>query len=212
MVIILLGAPGSGKGTQAKMLSSKFSIPHISTGDIFRKNIKENTLLGQRAKMYIDKGQLVPDKVTCEIVDDRINMEDCKQGFILDGFPRTIFQADELEIMLKKKVQDIDYVLNIIISDQNVITRLSGRRMCSCGQIYHIDRNPTKVDEICDICGENTYIRDDDQPNTIKTRLQAYHQATKPLEDYYFQKGLLLEINGEPTPKEVFDEVVSVIN
>ncbi|MCK5812183.1 MAG: adenylate kinase [Clostridiales bacterium] len=211
MIIILLGAPGSGKGTQAKMLSSKFNIPHISTGDIFRRNIKENTLLGKKAKMYIDKGQLVPDEVTCEIVDDRINMDDCRNGFILDGFPRTIFQANELENMLQKLQLEINYVLNIVVTNQSVITRISGRRMCNCGQIYHIDRNPTKIDGICDVCGEATYIRDDDQPKTIKTRLQAYHQATKPLEDYYLKKGLLINIDGEPAPKEVFNEVVTVI-
>lgn len=211
MIVILLGAPGSGKGTQAKFLAKKYNIPHISTGDIFRYNIKNNTPLGNEAKTYMDKGLLVPDKLTISIVDDRLNNTDCDSGYILDGFPRTISQANMLKQLLLEKKEKLDFVLNIVVSEQSVVKRLSGRRMCTCGEIYHIIRSKPKVDNICDKCNKKLYIRDDDQPETIKKRLAAYHNETQPLEEYYKESGVLIDINGEKTPKEVFLEVLKVI-
>jgi len=211
LIIVLLGAPGSGKGTQAKMLAEKYNIPHISTGDIFRYNIKNETPLGKEAKMYIDKGLLVPDILTCNIVNDRVQQDDCKNGFILDGFPRTLFQADNLSDWLKKNNRKISVVLNIDVSDQVVIKRLSGRRVCPNGHIYHMDYNRPKVDGICDECHEKLFIRDDDKPETIKSRLDAYHQITQPLEDYYSKSGLLINIDGDDTPEAIFNKINLVI-
>lgn len=211
MIIILLGAPGSGKGTQAVLLAEKYSIPHISTGDIFRYNIKNETPLGKEVKMYIEKGLLVPDQLTCSIVEDRISQEDCKRGFILDGFPRTIFQAEMLDEILGKLQKKIDYVLNIAVDDQVVIKRLSGRRMCPNGHIHHVDSNPPKVEGKCNVCQKELYIRDDDRPETVKERLIAYNNATKPLEEFYEKSNRLININGEQTPNQVYVEVLKVI-
>ncbi|MBN2852447.1 MAG: adenylate kinase [Clostridia bacterium] len=211
MIIILLGAPGSGKGTQAVMLAEKYSIPHISTGDIFRYNIKNDTPLGKEVKLYIEKGLLVPDQLTCNIVEDRIKQEDCKNGFILDGFPRTIYQAEMLDEMLGKQQRIIDYVLNIAVDDDVVIKRLSGRRMCPNGHIYHIDSNPPEVEGKCNVCQKDLYIRNDDQPETVKERLIAYNNATKPLEEFYERSKRLININGEQTPNQVYVEVLKVI-
>jgi len=211
LIIVLLGAPGSGKGTQAKMLAKRYNIPHISTGDIFRYNIKNETSLGIEAKMYIDKGLLVPDILTCNIVNDRVQQDDCKNGFILDGFPRTLFQADNLSDWLKTNNRKISWVINIDVSDQIVIKRLSGRRVCSNGHIYHMDYNRPKVDGICDECNEKLFIRDDDKPETIKSRLIAYHEITKPLEDYYTKSGLLVNIDGNDTPEAIFDKINLVV-
>lgn len=211
LIIVLLGAPGSGKGTQAQMLAKRYNIPHISTGDIFRYNIKNETSLGIEAKMYIDKGLLVPDILTCNIVNDRVQQDDCKNGFILDGFPRTLFQADNLNDWLKINNRKISWVINIDVSDQIVIKRLSGRRMCSNGHIYHMDYNRPKVEGICDECNEKLFIRDDDKPETIKSRLIAYHKITKPLEDYYSKSRLLVNIDGNDTPEAIFDKINLVV-
>jgi len=211
LIFILLGAPGSGKGTQAKFIAEKFNIPHISTGDIFRYNIRNNTKLGKEAKTYIDKGLLVPDELTCSIVDDRLNKEDCENGYILDGFPRTMEQAKILSQLLSEKEQKVDYVLNIIASDQSVVKRLSSRRMCSCGEVYHVVSKKPKTEGICDKCGKKLYIRDDDKKETVSKRLMAYHKQTQPLEEFYKKSGVLININGEQTQAKVFEEILKVI-
>jgi len=197
MNIILLGGPGAGKGTQAQLLTSKLNIPHISTGDIFRSNIKEGTELGKIAKEYIDQGKLVPDEITVEIVKDRIMKSDCKDGFLLDGFPRTIPQAEYLDKELNKMGKDIDYVINIDVPDDIIVKRMAGRRVCpKCGASYHIDNNPTKVENICDKCGENVIQREDDKRETVLERLKTYHMQTEPLIEYYNNKNKIITING----------------
>ena len=189
MKIIMLGAPGAGKGTQAKMLAAKYQIPHISTGDIFRANIKGGTPLGKKADEYISQGLLVPDQLTCDLVRDRIAKEDCKNGFILDGFPRTIPQAVELEDVLSEMNTSLDYAIDVDVPDEVIVTRMGGRRACTkCGATYHISFNPTKVEGVCDICNEATVLRDDDKPETVVKRLGVYHQQTQPLIDYYKEK------------------------
>ena len=186
MKIIMLGAPGAGKGTQAKKVAKKYNIPHISTGDIFRANIKEGTELGKRAKEYMDKGELVPDDITIGMLLDRIHKADCKDGFVLDGFPRTIPQAKSLSEALSKLNEKIDYAINIDVPDDSIITRMSGRRAClSCGSTYHIKYSAPKKENICDNCGSELVIRDDDKPETVKKRLDVYHKQTQPLIDYY---------------------------
>jgi len=201
MNIILLGAPGAGKGTQATRISDSHHLPHISTGDIFRENIKNQTPIGLLAKSYIDKGQLVPDEVTCKIVEERIQREDCKNGYMLDGFPRTIAQAEALE-----KVAKIDAVINIDVDTSLLMERLCGRRVCKdCGESYHISRlnGETK----CARCGGELYQRKDDNPQTVESRLQVYNAQTAPLIAYYGEKGVLVNINGNATPEEVNEEV-----
>ena len=191
MKIIMLGAPGAGKGTQAKQIAAKYNIPHISTGDIFRANIKNGTELGKKAKTYMDQGALVPDELTCDLVVDRIQQEDCKNGFVLDGMPRTIAQGEALEQM---GVQ-IDKVLNLIVADEAIIQRMSGRRVCAaCGASYHITNKPSKREGVCDRCGGKLEIRKDDQPATVVDRLKAYHEQTEPLVDFYRSRGKLVEI------------------
>ena len=182
MKIIMLGAPGAGKGTQAKMIAEKCGIPHISTGDIFRANIKNGTELGAKAKEYMDKGLLVPDELVCDLVVDRIQQADCEKGYILDGFPRTIPQAEALENALNAIEQKLDYAIDIDVPDENIINRMSGRRACvGCGATYHVLFNPTKVEGKCDVCGESLILRDDDKPETVKKRLDVYHTQTQPL-------------------------------
>ena len=182
MKIIMLGAPGAGKGTQAKKLSEKYGIPHISTGDIFRANIKNNTELGQKAKGYMDAGQLVPDELVVDLVVDRIKEKDCFKGFILDGFPRTIPQAEALDYALNNQNEKIDYAINVDVPDENIINRMGGRRACvGCGATYHVVNMPPKKEGICDHCGEKLVLREDDKPETVKKRLQVYHDQTKPL-------------------------------
>ncbi len=175
MKIIMLGAPGAGKGTQAKQIADKYSIPHISTGDIFRANIKNGTELGKKAKQYMDQGALVPDELTCDLVMDRIQQDDCKNGFVLDGFPRTIPQAEALDAALGKINEKMDYAIDVDVPDENIVNRMSGRRAClNCGATYHLISIPPKVEGICDVCGEKLILRDDDKPETVKNRLSVY--------------------------------------
>lgn len=212
MKIIMLGAPGAGKGTQAKMLADKYDIPHISTGDIFRANIKNGTELGTKAKEYMDKGLLVPDELTCDLVVDRIKQDDCAKGYILDGFPRTIPQAECLDNALSAMNDKIDYAVNVDVPDENIIKRMSGRRACvGCGATYHIVYNPTKEEGICDRCGKELILRDDDKPETVENRLKVYHEQTQPLIDYYNNKGVLQEVDGTKDMQEVFDAIVAVL-
>ena len=212
MKIIMLGAPGAGKGTQAKMIAEKLNIPHISTGDIFRANIRNNTQLGQLAKSYMDKGLLVPDEVTCDLVVDRIQQDDCTNGYILDGFPRTIPQAEALEKALVTIGQKVDFAVNIEVPDDNIINRMSGRRACvGCGATYHLVFNPTKVEGVCDACGEKLILRDDDKPETVKKRLDVYHEQTQPLIEFYTQRDCVRNVDGTKKMSEVFDDILSVL-
>lgn len=194
MKLIILGAPGSGKGTSATVLREEFSLAHISTGDIFRANIKGNTPLGIEAKSYIDKGQLVPDSLTISMVEDRLNQDDCAKGYILDGFPRTIAQAEALDEMLSKKNTGIDAVLSIVVDDEEIKARVAGRRVCEkCGASYNVNFKPTKVENVCDLCGGKVYQRDDDKPETVEARLKTYYKNTQPLIDFYDKKDLIVE-------------------
>ena len=212
MKIIMLGAPGAGKGTQAKRIAKKYNIPHISTGDIFRANIKEGTELGKRAKEYMDKGELVPDDITIGMLLDRIHKADCKDGFVLDGFPRTIPQAKSLTEALSKLNEKIDYAINIDVPDESIITRMSGRRAClSCGSTYHIKYSAPKKENICDNCGSELVIRDDDKPETVKKRLDVYHKQTKPLIDYYGNEKILASVDGTKDMEEVFLDIIAVL-
>ena len=186
MKIIMLGAPGAGKGTQAKQIADKYSIPHISTGDIFRANIKNGTELGKKAKQYMDQGALVPDELTCDLVMDRMQQDDCKNGFVLDGFPRTIPQAEALDAALGKINEKMDYAIDVDVPDENIVNRMSGRRAClNCGATYHLISIPPKVEGICDRCGSEIVLREDDKPETVQKRLKVYHEQTQPLIDYY---------------------------
>ena len=212
MKIIMLGAPGAGKGTQAKMIAEKYAIPHISTGDIFRANIKEGTDLGKEAKKYMDQGLLVPDELTVKILLDRVAKEDCKNGYVLDGFPRTIPQAEVLDNALTKLGDKIDYAIDVDVPDENIIKRMSGRRAClSCGATYHIEHIPPKKEGICDVCGQELVLRDDDKPETVKNRLNVYHEQTQPLIDFYTAKGILKTVDGTKDMKEVFAAIVSIL-
>lgn len=212
MKIIMLGAPGAGKGTQAQKLAVKYQIPHISTGDIFRANIKQQTELGKLAKTYIDKGMLVPDEVTVDLVVDRLKKDDCSNGYILDGFPRTIPQAQSLDAALSEQGTAIDYVINIEVPDENIVRRMSGRRACTeCGATYHIVHMPTKVEGICDKCGKKTVLRDDDKPETVLKRLNVYHEQTKPLIDYYQATDALVKIDGTKGIDEIFATITEVV-
>ena len=212
MKIIMLGAPGAGKGTQAKMLADKYGIPHISTGDIFRANIKNETELGKKAKEYMDQGLLVPDELTVNLVVDRIKQDDCNKGYILDGFPRTIPQAESLDKALEELNDKLDYAINVEVPDENIVKRMSGRRACvGCGATYHIVHIPTKVEGICDRCGKELILRDDDKPETVQKRLTVYHEQTQPLIDYYQGKGILKEVDGTVDMKDVFNAIVNVL-
>lgn len=209
----MLGAPGAGKGTQAKKLAAAYSIPHISTGDIFRANIKEGTELGKKAKAYMDAGQLVPDELVCDLVVDRIQQDDCKNGYLLDGFPRTIPQAEALDAAVEKLGQKIDYAVNIDVPDDNIINRMSGRRACvGCGATYHIVFNPPKVEDVCDVCGKSLILRDDDKPETVKTRLDVYHAQTQPLIDYYAGRGVLVTVDGTQNMDKVFADIKDILD
>ena len=212
MKIIMLGAPGAGKGTQAKMIAEKCGIPHISTGDIFRANIKNGTELGAKAKEYMDKGLLVPDELVCDLVVDRIQQADCEKGYILDGFPRTIPQAEALENALNAIEQKLDYTIDIDVPDENIINRMSGRRACvGCGATYHVVFNPTKVEGKCDVCGESLILRDDDKPETVKKRLDVYHTQTQPLIDFYTERKVLVEVDGTQSMDKVFDDIMKIL-
>ena len=199
MNLIILGAPGSGKGTSATVLREKFDLAHISTGDIFRANIKEQTPLGIEAKSYIDKGALVPDSVTVNMVEDRLSQDDCRKGFILDGFPRTLAQAEALDAMLAKTGAEIDAVVSIVVDDEKIKERVTTRRVCEkCGASFNVKFKPTKVEGVCDICGGKVVQRKDDTPETVENRLKTYYENTKPLIDFYQNKGLIVEgDNGE---------------
>lgn len=212
MKIIMLGAPGAGKGTQAKKIAEKYHIPHISTGDIFRANIKEGTELGKKAKTFMDQGLLVPDELVVDLVVDRVKQDDCENGYVLDGFPRTIPQAEALDKALNDISEKVDYAINIEVPDSNIISRMSGRRAClKCGATYHIKNIPTKVEGICDVCGSEVVLRDDDKEETVKKRLDVYHEQTQPLIKHYNAKGILVEVDGTKALDEVFNEVVKVL-
>lgn len=212
MKVIMLGAPGAGKGTQAKQIADKYSIPHISTGDIFRANIKNGTELGKKAKTYMDQGLLVPDELVVELVADRIQQDDCKNGFVLDGFPRTIPQAEALDAALAKINEKMDYAIDVDVPDENIISRMSGRRAClNCGATYHIVTIPTKVEGVCDRCGSPVVLRDDDQPETVKKRLEVYHEQTQPLIDYYKKQNILKTVDGVQPMEEVFKAIVEIL-
>ncbi len=212
MKIIMLGAPGAGKGTQAKMIAEKYSIPHISTGDIFRYNIKNGTELGKEAKKYMDQGLLVPDELTVKILLDRVAKDDCKNGYVLDGFPRTIPQAEVLEEALTKLGDRIDYAINVEVPDENIVKRMGGRRACvNCGATYHIEHVPPKKEGICDNCGSELILRDDDKPETVKNRLSVYHKQTQPLIDFYNGKGVLRTVDGTVDMKDVFNAIVAIL-
>ena len=212
MRIIMLGAPGAGKGTQAKKIASKYSIPHISTGDIFRANIKNGTELGQKAKAYMDQGLLVPDELVVDLVVDRVNQEDCAKGYVLDGFPRTIPQAEALDKALTEMGQAIDHAINVEVPDENIVQRMSGRRACvNCGATYHIVYAPTKKENVCDTCEGELILRDDDKPETVQKRLNVYHEQTQPLIDYYTEQDKLVEVDGTIDIEKVFDAIVKIL-
>ena len=212
MKIVMLGAPGAGKGTQAKMIAEKYSNPHISTGDIFRANIKNGTELGKKAKSFIDKGQLVPDELTLDLIMDRFKEDDCKNGYVLDGFPRTIPQAEALDEALKANGEKVDFAIDIDVPDENIVRRMGGRRACvNCGATYHIVYSPTKVEGKCDKCGEELIVRDDDKPETVLSRLEVYHNQTQPLIDYYNEQGILKSVDGTIDMKDVFNEIVKIL-
>lgn len=212
MKIIMLGAPGAGKGTQAKKIADKYQIPHISTGDIFRANIKNGTELGKKAKTYMDQGLLVPDELVVDLVVDRLAQDDCKNGCVLDGFPRTIPQAESLDAALAAKGETIDYAIDVDVPDENIISRMSGRRACvGCGATYHIVYAPTKEEGVCDRCGEKLILRDDDKAETVKKRLDVYHAQTQPLIDYYTKKNVLKSVDGTKDMEEVFSAIVEIL-
>ena len=212
MKIVMLGAPGAGKGTQAKKIAAKYAIPHISTGDIFRANMKEGTELGLKAKEYISQGLLVPDEITIGMLLDRIQHADCENGYILDGFPRTIPQAESLTKALAEMGEAIDFALNVDVPDANIVKRMSGRRAClKCGATYHVEFAPTKTEGICDVCGSELVLRDDDKPETVQKRLQVYHEQTQPLIDYYTKKGILKEVDGTMDMGDVFKAIVEIL-
>lgn len=208
MKIILLGPPGAGKGTQAKSISREYNIPHISTGDIFRKNISEKTPLGVEAKGYMDSGKLVPDELTINLVKDRLTKEDCKNGFMLDGFPRTVMQAEALDAFLKERNIDIDAALLIDAPKDLIIERMTGRRVCSkCGETYHIMNIPPKVEDVCDVCGSALIHRKDDNLETVIERLEVYDKQTQPLVEYYRRRGKLMSVDGAKELHEVFEDI-----
>lgn len=212
MKIVMLGAPGAGKGTQAKMIAAKYQIPHISTGDIFRANIKEGTELGNKAKAYMDQGLLVPDELVIELVVDRLKWDDAKNGYVLDGFPRTIPQAEALTKALAADGDALDYALNIDIADQAIIDRMSGRRACvSCGATYHIVNIPPKKEGICDVCGSKLILRDDDKPETVRKRLEVYHDQTQPLIEYYEKGNILRQLDGTADMEDVFASICDIL-
>lgn len=212
MKIIMLGAPGAGKGTQAKMIADKYNVPHISTGDIFRANIKNGTELGLEAKKYMDQGMLVPDELTVKILLDRVSQADCGNGYVLDGFPRTIPQAEVLENALKEINDHIDYAIDVNVPDENIVRRMSGRRAClSCGATFHIVHVPPKEEGICDRCGKELILRDDDRPETVEKRLAVYHEQTQPLIDFYSVKGILRTVDGTVDMMDVFEEITKIL-
>lgn len=212
MKIVMLGAPGAGKGTQAKMIAAAYRIPHISTGDIFRANIKNGTELGQKAKSYMDQGLLVPDELTLALIMDRFQEPDCKEGYVLDGFPRTIAQAEALSASLRENGEALDFAIDVEVPDESIVSRMSGRRAClACGGTYHIVFNPTKKEGICDVCGGELSIRPDDMPETVQKRLNVYHEQTQPLIDYYKKEGILRSVDGTQAVEKVFEAIQAIL-
>lgn len=212
MNLVLLGAPGAGKGTQAARIAEALKIPAISTGDILRKAVADQTPLGLKAKAYMDAGELVPDELVIEMVDERLKAPDCRNGFLLDGFPRTVVQADALKAVLARANHKLDLVLNIDVAEEEIVKRLTRRRTCrSCGQIYHLDYNPPANVDHCDACSGALYQRDDDKVETILKRLEVYKKQTNPLIAYYEEEGLLQNIQGTGTPEEIFEKIRSAI-
>lgn len=212
MKLIMLGAPGAGKGTQAKKIADKYQIPHISTGDIFRANIKNGTELGKKAKAFMDQGLLVPDELVVDLVADRVTQDDCANGYVLDGFPRTIPQAESLDAVLAKLGQKIDFAIDVDVPDENIVTRMGGRRACvGCGATYHIVFAPTKTEGVCDRCGEKLILRDDDKPETVLNRLKVYHDQTQPLIDYYTAQGCLKTVDGTKAMADVFADICGIL-
>lgn len=212
MKIVMLGAPGAGKGTQAKMIAEKYGIPHVSTGDIFRANIKNGTALGMEAKTYMDQGRLVPDELTVKILLDRVAQPDCANGYVLDGFPRTIPQAEVLDEALQAQGEKLDWAVNVDVPDENIVRRMSGRRAClKCGATYHIEHIPPKKEGVCDACGSELVLRDDDRPETVQNRLKVYHEQTQPLIDFYTGKGILRSVDGTKDMRDVFAAITEIL-
>ena len=212
MKLIMLGAPGAGKGTQANRIAAKYGIPHISTGDIFRANLKNGTELGKKAQTYMDQGLLVPDELVCDLVVDRIQQSDCEKGYVLDGFPRTIPQAEALTAALEKLGTGIDYAINVEVPVANILNRMGSRRAClGCGATYHVEFNAPKQEGICDTCGADLVLRDDDKPETVQKRLDVYHEQTQPLIDYYTKAGKLAEVDGTKDMDDVFAAIVDLL-
>lgn len=212
MKIVMLGAPGAGKGTQAKMIAEEYKIPHVSTGDIFRANVKNGTELGMEAKKYMDQGLLVPDELTVRILLDRVAKEDCAGGYVLDGFPRTIPQAEVLDEALGKLGEKIDYAIDVEVPDESIVKRMSGRRAClKCGATYHVEHIPPKKEGICDDCGSELVLRDDDRAETVSNRLKIYHDQTQPLIDYYTRKNILKTVDGTMDMKDVFGAIKNIL-
>ncbi len=212
MKIIMLGAPGAGKGTQAKLIAEKYGLPHVSTGDIFRANVKEGTQLGLEAKKYMDQGLLVPDELTVRILLDRVSRPDCSAGYVLDGFPRTIPQAQVLEKALAELGDQIDFAIDVDVPDENIVRRMGGRRACvTCGATYHMEHVPPRTEGICDTCGGELILREDDKPDTVKNRLKVYHEQTQPLIDFYQKKGVLRVVDGTMDMKDVFEAIVAIL-
>ena len=213
MNIIMLGAPGAGKGTFSAFLKDRYQIPHIATGDIFRENIKNGTELGKKAKSYMDQGMLVPDELVVDLVADRLAADDCKKGFILDGFPRTLVQAEALKETLEKAGSGIDYAIDIQAPDQFIVDRMAGRRICkSCGASYHLVNVPPKKEGVCDACGGELYQREDDAPETVAKRLEVYHKETQPLIDYYEKEGVLKGVDGTIGRDNVFKVLAEMLD
>lgn len=212
MRIIMLGAPGAGKGTQAKKIAKVCNIPHISTGDIFRANIKEGTELGKKAKSFIEEGLLVPDELVCDLIVDRIQQPDCVEGYVLDGFPRTIPQAKALTKALDDLGKELEFAIDIEVPDKHIIDRMSGRRTCtSCGATYHLIYNKPEVENICDACGKGLILRDDDKPETVEKRLDVYHEQTQPLIEHYEKDGILRVVDGTQNMEEVFSAILKIL-
>jgi adenylate kinase len=212
MNIALFGPPGAGKGTQAKELSKYYNIPHISTGDILRANVRDGTELGLKAKQYMDKGELVPDEVLIGLIRNRLTEPDCETGYLLDGYPRTIPQADALTGILSDINKPLDAVINIEVSDDELVKRLSGRRSCTCGESYHVMFNPPEKEGVCNACGAALYQRDDDKEEVIRQRLSVYNEKTKPLINYYDDAGILVNIDGTGAVDAVFADICKVMD
>ena len=211
--IVLLGAPGVGKGTQAEKLAKELSIPHISTGDMFREAVARGTEMGMKAKEYMDRGELVPDDVVIGVVKERLSQPDCANGFILDGFPRTVAQAEALERVMEELGKNIEYAISIDVGEDEIVRRLSGRRTCeACGKVYHVIYNPPKQEGVCDACGGTLYQRDDDREETIRNRLRVYNEKTAPLIDFYARRGVLKSIDGSKPVDEVTADIRALLD